>query len=88
AGRSDIGEAFLDTLEHFGTGAKFSSVVGRQKSILGMAHARMEDMLYHFRRGAVAGDLGRHNAADMKNVLREAFGVDTGDARARALANV
>lgn len=88
AGRSDIGEAFLDTLEHFGTGAKFSSVVGRQKSILGMAHARMEDLLYHFRRGAVAGDLGRHNAADMKNVLREAFGVDTGDVRARQLANV
>jgi hypothetical protein len=86
AGAPDIGAAFLDMLEHFGS-AKFSSVAGRQRAIVGMAHAKMEAFLYHFRRGKLAGDLKRHNAADLKNVLREAFGVDTGDVTARGLAN-
>jgi hypothetical protein len=85
AGRFDIGAAFLDMLEHFGT-AKFSSVAGRARAIIGMAHAMMEEQLFHFRRSAIAGDKGRHNAADLKNVLREAFGEDSGDARAKAFA--
>lgn len=85
AGKADIAEAALDKLEHFGTAA-FSSVAGRQRAILGMAHAKMEDMLYHFRRGAVGGDRARWNKADMKNVLREAFGEDSGDAAAKGLA--
>jgi len=85
AGKADIAEAALDKLEHFGTAA-FSSVAGRQRAILGMAHAKMEDMLFHFRRGAVGGDRARWNRADMKNVLREAFGEDTGDQAAKGLA--
>jgi hypothetical protein len=86
AGKTDLGAAFLDMLEHFGTAA-FSSVAGRQRAITGMAHARMETLLHHFRRGALRGDKGRHNAADLKNVLRESFGTDTGDTSAREFAN-
>lgn len=85
AGQADIGAAALDKLEHFGT-ARFSSVEGRRKAILGMAHAKMETVLHHFRRGALLGEKGRWNAADLNNVLREAFGVDSGDAAAKGLA--
>jgi hypothetical protein len=85
-GLTDIGAAFVDMLEHFGTAA-FSSVEGRRRAITGMAHAKMEALLFHFRRGAVAGDKSRHNAAELKSVLRESFGTDTGSWQARALAN-
>lgn len=85
AGKQDLAAAAIDKLEHFGS-AKFSSVAGRHKAILGMAHAKMETLLHHFRRSALAGDKIRKNAADLTNVLREAFGVDTGDAGAKGLA--
>jgi len=84
SGKSDISAAALDKLEHFGT-APFSSVAGRQRAITGMAHAKMETVLHHFRRSALAGDKIRRNAADLKNVVREAFGEDTGDAAAKGL---
>lgn len=84
-GRRDIAEAWLLKLEHFGN-APFSSVAGRTGAIIGMAHGKMEEVLYHFRRGALRGDAGRWNAADLKNVAREAFGEDTGDAAAKGLA--
>lgn len=87
SGERDIAAAALDKLEHFGT-ARFSSVEGRRKSIIGVAHARMEDALYHFRRSAIAGDLARHNKADLDNVLREAFGENTGDEAAKHFAKV
>lgn len=84
AGKSDIAAAALYKLEHFGE-APFSSVAGRQRAITGMAHAKMESVLHHFRRSAVLGDKGRRNAADLKNVVREAFGEDTGDQAAKGL---
>ncbi len=84
-GKQDLFDAAISKLEHFGT-AKFSSVEGRRRAITGMAHAKMEEMLYHFRRGAGFGDATRHNKADLDNVLREAFGVDSGDAAARDFA--
>lgn len=85
AGKRDVAEAAIFKLEHFGT-AGFSSVEGSRKAIIGMAHARMENFLFHFRRGAVGGDLSRHNAADLRNVVREAFGEDSGDMSAKGLA--
>ena len=84
-GEKDVGAAALDMIEHFGT-APFDSVEGRRKSILGMAHARMEAALYEFRRGALLGDVARHNKARLENVLREAFGENTGDVAAKQLA--
>ncbi|TCT34653.1 hypothetical protein [Martelella mediterranea] len=86
-GELDVGEAALDKLEHFGTSG-FASVSGRQRTIIGMAHARMDDALYHFRRSALLGDAARHNKADLDNVVREAFGEDTGDAAAKHFAKV
>lgn len=86
-GEQDVGAAVLDLLEHFGN-APYSSVEGRRKAIVGMAHGRMEDALYHFRRSALAGDLARHNKADLDNVLREALGENTGDASAKHFAKV
>ena len=74
-------------LEHFGE-AKFSSVAGRQKAITAMAHARMDKLLFHFRRGRLAGDKGRWNKAQLDNVAREAFGEGTGDAAAKEFARV
>ena len=84
-GEADISAAVLDMLEHFGT-AKFSSVAGRERALQGMAHAKMEGFLHHFRRSAVAGDKARWNKADMRNVMRELFGEDSGDQAAKGLA--
>jgi hypothetical protein len=85
AGKKDLGAAAILKLENYGE-AKFSSVAGRTMAIVGMAHARMDELLVHFRRGAIGGDLTRWNKADLKNVVREAFGVDTGDAAAKGFA--
>lgn len=84
-GERDIASAAIDMLEHFGT-AKFDSVEGRRKEILGRAHARLETLLHQFRRSALAGDKVRWNRARLDNVVREAFGEDTGDAAAKGLA--
>lgn len=85
-GEADIAQAALDHIENFGSGG-FSSVIGRKNSIVGMAHARMENLLHHFRRSAIAGDKGRWNKADLVNVVKEAFGVDTGDQAAKGFAD-
>lgn len=86
-GRPDVATAALDMLEHFGT-AGFSSVAGRARAITGMAHARMEEALHHFRRGAFGGDRTRWNRAQLDNVVRELHGEDTGDLAAKGLAKV
>ncbi len=85
SGQNDVANAALDLMENFGT-AGFSSVAGRGKSILGQAHAKMEEALHHFRRGAFGGDKSRWNAAQLDNVVKEAFGEDTGDLAAKGLA--
>ncbi|MEO4045241.1 hypothetical protein AAFN47_26920 [Hoeflea sp. CAU 1731] len=84
-GWRDIAGGALDMLEHFGTAA-FSSVEGRRRAIIGMAHAQMENLLHHFRRGAIGGDKARWHRAQLDNVVREAFGEATGDAAAKGFA--
>ncbi len=84
-GQADVADAAIAHLEHFGT-APFSSVQGRSGAIIGTAHARMEALLHHFRRGAVFGDKNRHNKAQQSNVVSELFGTDTGDQAAKGLA--
>lgn len=86
SGQADLGLAFSYMLEHFGVEGIKSSVAGRRRAIVGMAHAKMEAFLHYFRRGAILGERGRWNAADLNNVLREAFGVDSGDAAAKGFA--
>lgn len=90
-GEFDLAAAALAKLENFGeaqAGTGFSSVDGRTKAITGMAHARMETLLHHFRRSAIGGDKRRWNRAQLNNVVREAFGEDTGDITAKQFAKV
>ena len=82
-GEVDPAQALIFHLEHFGN-AKFSSVEGRRKAILGRAHAQMEELLFEFRRTAVSGRT--RNKARLENVVREAFGEGSGDEAAGALA--
>lgn len=84
-GRPDVAQAALYLLEHNGE-AKFASVAGRQDEITGMAHAMMASLLERFRRGKFGGDRMRMNRAQLPNVVREAFGEDTGDAAAKGFA--
>lgn len=83
AGVPDIGLAAINLLEHYGR-AGYSSVAGRAKAILGLAHADMEGVLHEFRRTWATGR--RQNAARLDNVVRELFGEDSGDAAAKGLA--
>lgn len=85
-GRKDVGEAALMLLEHHGE-ARFQSVAGLQRAIVGQAHARMEALLYKFRRSAVLGDVARHNRPLLTDVVRELFGEATGSAEAKAFAD-
>lgn len=88
-GEPDPAEALVALIEHYGqvrmpTG--MSSVVGRYKSIAGLAQARMEAAIWEFRRTLLTGRT--RSMARLENVLREARGEATNDPAARALAEV
>lgn len=85
AGQPDVAAAALFKLEHNGE-ATFESVAGRQGVILGEAQAMMASLVERFRRGKLLGDKARMNKAQLPNIVREAFGEDTGDAAAKAYA--
>lgn len=87
SGEIDYAEGARMLFEHFGE-AKFASVAGRQRAIVGMAHARMDSLLFQFRRGRLLGDKGRWNVAQLDNVAREAFGENSGDAAAKEFARI
>jgi hypothetical protein len=84
SGKQDMAEAALALIEHYGS-APFSSVEGRRKAIIGVAHARMEEVLDTFRRTKLAGVTPKK--AMLASLVREAFGEGTGDAAAKALAD-
>ena len=87
-GQQDIAEAFFFMHEHFGQ-ARTRDVETRRLAILGQTHARLDELLYEFRRGAVTGDLRRRGGqakARLDNVVRELFGQGTGDEAAARLA--
>jgi hypothetical protein len=85
AGHRDVAQAALFKLDNNGE-AKFDSVARRQDVIVGLAHARMESLLTRFRRSKLLGDKQRMNRAQLSNVVREAFGEDTGDLAAKGFA--
>lgn len=85
-GRANVAAAALEMLERQSDTTRFESVEGRRHAILGMAHAKMEDVLYNFRRSALLGDARRHNPAMLDNLVKEAFGEHTGDVAAKQLA--
>lgn len=82
-GEKDIGEAAIALLEHYGT-APFASVEGRRKALTGRAHAMMGDVLARFERTKLSGRTP--HKAELENLVREAFGEDSGDAGAKAFA--
>jgi hypothetical protein len=63
--------------------SKFSSVAQREEAILGFANANMHKILSTFRRNVI-GNV--RNKAKFKNLVREAFGENTGDVSAKELA--
>jgi len=82
-GVHDIAAALPALLERDPAGqARFSSVDGRHKAILGDAHAKMEELLFD-QRPALSN---REAPARMSNIVRELFGEDTGDIAAKELA--
>lgn len=61
----------------------------RMQAIKADVHSTIDGILSDFRKGWLLGDLRRRKegvAANMENFVREAFGEDTGDARAKELA--
>lgn len=92
--KPDVADAAIDLLSHNGN-APFSSAEGLQNSIVGQAHAKLEGLLFEFRKSAVLGDnlsIGkarfnfRHGKARLENVVSELFGKGTGDDAAKGLA--
>lgn len=82
SGKKDKAEAALALLEHYGT-APYSSVEGRRKALIGADLAKLADLLAAFERdwkGATP------NKARLTNIVREAFGEDTGDRAAKGFA--
>jgi hypothetical protein len=74
-------------LEHNGQtadGPRTGSVMGRYKALIGAAHSKFEEGLHEFRTSWFAGK--RMNKARLDNVVREAFGQDTGDGAAKGIA--
>lgn len=86
-GEVDPATALMQLVEAHGEydqGLASGSVAGRTKAIVGHYQGRMEELLNEFRRTAVTGR--RMNVARLDNVVREAFGEDSGDAAAKGLA--
>ena len=86
-GEVDPAQAMIGHLEHYGLEGTpiTSSVEGKRKAILGQAHARLEEMIWAFRKTGFTGR--RMNRAKMENVVRELFDGGSGDAAAKAFAD-
>lgn len=85
SGRKDRGEGTVQQLENLSNGGfTASSVEGRRLSILGMAHARMTDLVMAFERTKLTGQTP--NRAQLDNIVRETMGMKTGDETAGGLA--
>lgn len=81
-------EALIWLHEHHGQ-ARFEDIETRRLAILGGFHARLDGLLHELRKGALTGDMRRRfgdTKARLENVVREAFGEDSGDAAAKQLA--
>lgn len=83
-GRADVFGAALNLLENYGSGSGTSSVSGRIKAIVGLAHGEMADMLNTFRRTRLTGQ--RMNRPMLDDVVREIHGQSSGSDSARGMA--
>src|SRR5690606_31099024 len=70
--------------------ARFEDIEHRRMSILALAHAEMEELLHEFRKGWLSGDIRRRRGEThvrLEHVVRELFGQETQDGRAKVLAD-
>ena len=81
-GEEDIAQA-ATTLIEGDVLSKTTSVETRKQAIRGLALSKMNDVLATFRRNLLGSV---RNKAKLRNVIREAFGEETGDIHARDLA--
>ena len=81
-GQQDPNAAALALFEQDGM-SNFSSVVQREEAITGFAFANMNKILGTFRRNLIGNVRSK---AKLKNIVREAFGENTGDVSAKELA--
>lgn len=82
-GTPDVYEASMRLLENFGFSGT-SSVTGRARAILGIAHGEMEGVLRAFERNFYTGM--RHQAVLARDLVHEVLGQSTGNEIARAFA--
>lgn len=82
-GKPDVFSAVLNLFEHYGF-AGYSSVAGRAKAIVSLAHGEMADVLLAFRRSRITG--GRFNRPLAQDVAREILGEATQAPEAKAMA--
>lgn len=80
---ADLDHAVLAHFDFDERATGISNIEGRRKAVLGKLHSMMAEVLEQFDR-TLLGNLKR--PALMLNVVREAFGQDTGDAAAKQLA--
>lgn len=81
-GEEDMAQAATNLIEG-DVLSKATSVETRKNAIRGLALSRMNDVLATFRRNLVGSV---RNKAKLRNVIKEAFGEETGDIHARELA--
>jgi hypothetical protein len=82
-GNLDPNAAAVDMLGHV-RDQKFSSVESRANAVRNLAHSRMSEVLASFKRN-VFGET--QNKATQKNMIKEAFGENTGDTAAREMSS-
>ena len=64
--------------------SRSANIVGRQSAIKGLTHAQIDQLLHEHRRGVLGQ---QRNKAQLKNIVRERFGDDTGDVAAREMSS-
>ncbi|GGE79025.1 hypothetical protein H1W37_19505 [Stappia taiwanensis] len=82
-GRPDVFEAAMGVLSHYGYRG-YSSIRGRSEAIIMLAQGRLNEAMWHWRRGAVTGM--RHNLADIEDLVKDLHGEPSGNETAAALA--
>lgn len=82
-GRPDVFEAVLSKLEHFGTGMT-TSVAGKTKAIIALAHGELTDVIGTFRRTKLLGKRLNRPTADA--LARELLGAPGNDPAVKAMA--
>lgn len=83
-GKADVFDAVLNLIEHYGF-AGTSSIAGRSKAIVSLAHGELADVLSTFRRSRLSGK--RFNKPALNDVVDEIMGAPSGKPEVKAMAD-